>query len=82
MLMQSSRFGHVETAFTSHANYKGTSFRLHIVLILILKHDRKQKQFCVPENKKIFGKGIFGFIFFVYIYICFISFLFVFGSIE
>lgn len=55
--MQSSRFGHVETAFTSHANYKGTSFRLHIVLILILKHDRKQKQFCVLE-KNIFGKGI------------------------
>lgn len=55
-LMQSSRFGHVETAFTSHANYKGTSFRLHIVLILILKHDRKQKQFCVLEKKSL-GKG-------------------------
>lgn len=32
-----SRSGHAETAFTSHANYKGTSLRLHIVVILILK---------------------------------------------
>lgn len=54
MLMQSSRSGHVETAFTSHANYKGTSFRLHIVLILILKRNRKQSNLC-PGKKNLCG---------------------------
>ena len=70
-----SRSGHVETAFTSHANYKGTSFRLHIVLILILKRDQKQSNLC--RGKKIFGDGIFD------LFVCFtFSFLFVFGSIK
>lgn len=48
-----SRSGHAETAFTSHANYKGTNLRLHIVVILILK--RWQQITSITSSKIVFG---------------------------
>ena len=48
-----SRSGHAETAFTSHANYKGTSLRLHIVVILILKC--WQQVTSIASRKIVFG---------------------------
>lgn len=48
-----SRSGHAETAFTSHANYKGTNLRLHIVVILILKC--WQQITSITSSKIIFG---------------------------